>query len=162
MGVKLEQRQRRGVRAQVLATLHAGRMGSYQPMLRRAPPHLEPLTPATAHHLLPRALLLESYRKPLDKKEKTKNLVPRIITQCWISVLQDSERICGIPGIQRCRNPTAHCGIPAFLHEVHRAPCLSTKRVIGLIGTEKSCPMIVGINSNSFTDRHDPQPVVVW
>ena len=30
------------------------------------------------------------------------------------------QRICGILGIQRCRNPTAHCGIPAFLFEFIR------------------------------------------
>jgi len=33
---------------------------------------------------------------------------------------------------------------------------LSTKRVIGLIGTEKSCPMIVEINSNSINRETRP------
>ena len=33
---------------------------------------------------------------------------------------------------------------------------LSTKRVIGLIGTEKSCPMIVEINSNSIDGQTRP------
>jgi len=35
---------------------------------------------------------------------------------------------------------------------------LSTKRVIVLIGTEKSCPMIVEINSNSI-DGQTPDPI---
>jgi len=34
--------------------------------------------------------------------------------------------------------------------------CLSAKRVIGLIGTEKSCPMIVEINSNSIDGQTRP------
>ena len=42
-----------GVRAQALVPLHAGRMGSYQPKLRRAPPRPEPLRPATARPLQP-------------------------------------------------------------------------------------------------------------
>jgi len=33
---------------------------------------------------------------------------------------------------------------------------LSTKRVVGLIGTEKSCPLFVEINTKSI-DRHDPE-----
>ena len=33
---------------------------------------------------------------------------------------------------------------------------LSTKRVIGLIGTEESCPMIVEINSNSIDGQTRP------
>jgi len=41
------------VRAQALVPLQAGRMGSYQDMLRRPPPRQEPLTPATARPLEP-------------------------------------------------------------------------------------------------------------
>ena len=37
------------VRVQALVPLQAGRMGSYQQMLRRPPPSQEPLTPATEH-----------------------------------------------------------------------------------------------------------------
>jgi len=54
---------------------------------------------------------------------KTKNSVPQIIAEHWISVLQDSGRICGTPEIRWFRHPIAHCGIPALSFEVHRAPC---------------------------------------
>jgi len=57
---------------------------------------------------------------------KTKNLVPQIIAQRWISVLRDSGRICGILEIWRFWHPTAHCGIPACSFEVARAPCKKT------------------------------------
>ena len=36
---------------------------------------------------------------------------------------------------------------------------LNTNRVIGLIGTEKSCPMIVEINSNSIDGQTRPSVV---
>ena len=74
---------------------------------------------------------------------KTNRVVSRIIAQRWISVLRDSESICGITVIRRFRmallrrlcsiceitvirgfrNATAHCGITAFWFEVARAPC---------------------------------------
>jgi len=57
---------------------------------------------------------------------KTKNLVPQIIAHRWIWVLWDSGWICRIPGIRRIRHPTAHCGITAFLCDVHRPPCSSS------------------------------------
>jgi len=54
---------------------------------------------------------------------KQGKVVPLIIAECWISVLQDSERICGITVIRRFRNHTAHYGITAFSLQVARAPC---------------------------------------
>ena len=38
---------------------------------------------------------------------------------------------------------------------------LSIKRVIGLIWTEKSCPMIVEINSNLIDGQTDPQHMIL-
>jgi len=46
--------------------------------------------------------------------------------------------------------------------QIHKAPIcelefvLSSKRVIGLIGTDKSCPTIVEINSNSIDGQTRP------
>ena len=42
-----------GEHAQAVVPLNAGRMGSYQPMLRRVPRRQEPLTPVTARPLEP-------------------------------------------------------------------------------------------------------------
>ena len=46
------------------------------------------------------------------------------------------------------------CKLKARIYELEFS--LSTKRLIGLIGTEKSCPMIVDINSNSIDDQTRP------
>jgi len=44
--------------------------------------------------------------------------------------------------------------LKARIHELEFS--LSTKRVIGLIGTEKSCPMVVEMNSNSIDGQTWP------
>jgi len=70
---------------------------------------------------------------------KTNNLVPRIIAQCWISILRDSGRICDNPGIQHFRHPIAHCWIPAFLFEVDRVPCVSNHVSAGISPRHGGC-----------------------
>jgi len=65
------------------------------------------------------------YPNYLKSSKQINNLVPRIIAQCWISILRDSGRILWCSVIQRFRHPIAHCGIHAFLFEVDRAPCTS-------------------------------------